>query len=195
MGHFAINSFYMNESMMYNSKDGLNIKDFKKYKHVFSGHFHTPSKKDNIIYLGSPYQQNFGDADVDRGCYIFDSETYDIKMIKYTNAPKFIKIQTKDKITKDIIEGNFVRLYFNADYGRAANNRLINTVMLFNPLQLHTDFSNINIEYSETGKTTEFKIKDKNEILNDYLDIVKLPSHIKKKTLLNVIKKIMTEED
>jgi DNA repair exonuclease SbcCD nuclease subunit len=61
-GHFAIKGFHMNDS--YKCKDGLDKVKFKDFEKVLSGHFHTPSSKGNITYLGSPYGQTFHDAGV-----------------------------------------------------------------------------------------------------------------------------------
>lgn len=195
MGHFAINSFYTNDSYVYNSKDGLNISDFKKVKNVLSGHFHNPMKKDNITYLGSPYQQRFGDSDSPRGYYIYDGKN--LELIEFKDAPKFIKIYTNEKIIRKNIEGHFVKVIFTRDYGKIQNNRIIENIQLYKPLQLHTDFTKI-----QSGTTKEkyveddIKLKNKNEIMNDYINMSNLPDHIKKLTLKKVIEKLMaTEED
>jgi len=83
----------------------LNAEDFKKFKHVYSGHFHLPSTKGNITYLGSPFQHTFNDVGSIRGYYIFDDGK--LEFIEFTNAPKFYIITTNNlKENLDKIEGN-----------------------------------------------------------------------------------------
>jgi len=56
MGHFELNGFEMQKG--YFCDRGLDPKLFSKFETVYSGHFHIPSEKDNIKYLGAPYEMN-----------------------------------------------------------------------------------------------------------------------------------------
>ena len=71
-GHFEINGFNTSKNTVYeNAKQ--NIIDFADYKYVYSGHFHIPSTKNNITYLGTPYALTFNDANYTHGYFIFDN--------------------------------------------------------------------------------------------------------------------------
>ena len=54
---------------------GFEMDYFKKFKRVFSGHFHTRSSVGDIYYLGNPYEMFWNDFDSTRGFHIFDTET------------------------------------------------------------------------------------------------------------------------
>lgn len=43
-----------------------------KFEMVLSGHYHTNQKQDNIHYLGSPYEQHWGDYNTNKGIHIID---------------------------------------------------------------------------------------------------------------------------
>ena len=88
-GHFEITDFYMMPGVK--AKNGLTIKDFKNKK-VFSGHYHIRQEKDNIIYLGTPYQLNFGDAGNEKGFYILDTETNELQFFPNTYNKKYLII-------------------------------------------------------------------------------------------------------
>lgn len=72
-GHFAINSFPYFANVICN--DGIDKSLFAKYKHVFSGHFHTRSRSGNITYVGTPYQLTWSDATTNNGFAVFDTIT------------------------------------------------------------------------------------------------------------------------
>lgn len=73
MGHLELNGFppYKGHIM----EDGRNPSIFNNFKKVFSGHYHTRSSKDNIHYLGNPYEIYWNDVYDERGFTIFDTET------------------------------------------------------------------------------------------------------------------------
>jgi len=80
MGHLEVAGFEMYKGMGV-CHNGLSQKLFKKFKHVFSGHFHQGSKQGNIQYLGAPMQFTWADYDCDRGFYFFDLETQELSHV------------------------------------------------------------------------------------------------------------------
>jgi DNA repair exonuclease SbcCD nuclease subunit len=104
-GHFEIISFYMNSYKVCDhgfSSENL----FKKAKIIMSGHFH---KKDHrtydggeIIYLGSPYQQNYGDLSDERGIYTYDVDENKITFIQNNISPTHTKISIKKILSGEI---------------------------------------------------------------------------------------------
>lgn len=194
LGHFAINSFATNDSFIYNVEGGTEPSDFKKAKIVLSGHFHNPMKKGNIVYLGSPFQQRFGDSDAPRGYYILNNG--ELELIEFTNSPKFYKIYTKDKLDKKKITGNFIKLVYSKDHGKIQNNRILESVQLLKPLVLYTDFSKIGCTTTKDSiQEEDIKLKNKNEIMDEYIAKSNLPEHINEKTLKAIINKLMTENE
>lgn len=62
------------------------IEKLARYSHVFSGHFHTPYKKDiqgcKLQYLGAPYEMNWNDFGVkERGWYVLDDENFNYELV------------------------------------------------------------------------------------------------------------------
>jgi hypothetical protein len=54
---------------------------FERFKKVFSGHYHHRGHKDNIHYLGNPYEIYWNDVDDPRGFHIIDTETLEVEQI------------------------------------------------------------------------------------------------------------------
>ncbi len=74
MGHLELNGFKVNKHLVMENH-GLDAKIFKKFKKVFSGHYHTRSDNGKIFYLGNPYEMYWSDVNDTRGFHIFDTKT------------------------------------------------------------------------------------------------------------------------
>ena len=93
MGHLELQGFKVNDYVVMDH--GFDISPFKKFKKVFSGHFHTRSTQDNISYLGNPYEIYWNDCADTRGFHLFDTET--LEVIPVNNPYRlFYKIYYKD---------------------------------------------------------------------------------------------------
>ena len=73
MGHLELNGFEAHPGHV--MEGGMDKNLFGKFKRVFSGHYHMKSKKENVTYLGNPYQLYWNDYGCKRGFHVFDTET------------------------------------------------------------------------------------------------------------------------
>jgi len=73
MGHLELNGFVATAGHIMDH--GMDIDPFKKFKKVYSGHYHTRSNVGNIYYLGNPYEMFWNDCEDTRGFTIFDTKT------------------------------------------------------------------------------------------------------------------------
>jgi len=73
MGHLELNGFVATAGHVMDH--GMDMDPFKKFKKVYSGHYHTRSNVGNIYYLGNPYEMFWNDCQDTRGFTIFDTET------------------------------------------------------------------------------------------------------------------------
>jgi len=100
--HLSIADFAFDNKYHVSEKAGFSRKLFEDYDKVFTGHFHRPQSKDNIIYMGSPYQMNFGEIDQQKGFIVFDLETNEYERHMYTGAPTYKRIKSKDYNKVDV---------------------------------------------------------------------------------------------
>jgi DNA repair exonuclease SbcCD nuclease subunit len=119
IGHFEFAHFPLHPGTM--AESGLNHTIFKNYKTVFSGHYHTQSKRDNIVYTGTPYELTWVDYNDPKGFWIYDTITDTYEFIKnphnifekidyvdktastynFTDATdKYVKIVVNDKVSQ-----------------------------------------------------------------------------------------------
>jgi DNA repair exonuclease SbcCD nuclease subunit len=91
---------------------GFKIEDFKGFDLVVTGHYHRHQFRDNIVYIGSPYQTNFAERDQEHGFLVLDTDNITWEFIEYKNAPKYkvVTIKKNSDINVDDIKGNFVKV-------------------------------------------------------------------------------------
>lgn len=95
------------------------LKQGSNYELVLLGHYHRRQELvDNVYYVGNPVAQDFGDSELEKGFYTFDTESGHVVKDSMTfhklNYPMFYKI-TKDNIEKysnveEIAKNNYVRV-------------------------------------------------------------------------------------
>ena len=96
LGHFELAGYLYYPGI---KSDGDNPHFLNHYETVISGHYHTISEGKNVIYVGTPYQLTYGDANDIRGFHVLDTETETLEF--YQNP-----VQTHYKINYD--ENNLV---------------------------------------------------------------------------------------
>jgi len=115
-GHFEIETFKMNTYKV--CEEGLCVKDLlARSSLIISGHFHQRHEKEftkgKILYVGNPFQMDFGDADNSKGYYILDLESLDYKFYENTVSPQYQKVQLSNLIKYNSITSEVVNLFTN----------------------------------------------------------------------------------
>ena len=147
-GHFELKDFYVSKT--YKATHGLDGNIFKGIK-VFSGHYHSPQKNNNINYIGTPFQDNWSSFGEQRGFYILD-ENLETSFIENTVTSKHYKVQVNSvtktievtdgitteeyKVTKfdySILKNNKVKLFLDKDnaYNKRVTLKIIDEVMSY----------------------------------------------------------------
>jgi hypothetical protein len=73
LGHFELIGFEMDKGNV--CHEGFEPSMLSRYETVMTGHFHHPSSKGNIIYVGAPGEMTWADYKDNRGFYIYDTDT------------------------------------------------------------------------------------------------------------------------
>lgn len=110
IGHFEFRNFKMNEN--YIMEHGLSHRELKHVKRVITGHYHGRQLVDNVIYVGSPFQFDFNDAnDHARGFMVLDTETDEIEFIDWDRVSiKTVKYDEFLKIRDTLDEHTSIRI-------------------------------------------------------------------------------------
>jgi DNA repair exonuclease SbcCD nuclease subunit len=78
------------------AEHGLDHSVFGAYHRVWTGHYHTQSTRDNIHYVGAPYEMVWSDYDDPRGFWVFDTETHETEFVQNTQR-MFHKVHVTDQ--------------------------------------------------------------------------------------------------
>ncbi len=116
LGHFEIKNFEIIKGHL-DEKSELSSSFFKKIKslkRVVSGHYHIQSTDGFVMYVGTPYQINWGDYDTPRGFFVFQGHEYEF--IENTVTPKHLKIKYDDSNENKLELSGFYEepLFFNS---------------------------------------------------------------------------------
>jgi DNA repair exonuclease SbcCD nuclease subunit len=179
-GHLDIQSFYMNGLKL--CDHGFESKNlFEKSKYIISGHFHKKDFREytdgNILYLGSPFQHNFGDVGDERGIYIFDFEKNDFEFIQNTESPTHKKIKISDILDKKIksedlkrdVPNNLICLIIDKSITPDVHSVLISKIQNLEPKILKIEHAEPQKELNTDG-SEEFELSDISKSLEEYVD-------------------------
>lgn len=89
IGHFELKDFEMQKGVTC-SKSTFDTDILKRYDKVVSGHFHTASIRDNITYIGTPYQLTWNDVNDAKKFIIFDPDKIEYEEVPTKTKKYFI---------------------------------------------------------------------------------------------------------
>lgn len=135
VGHFEFARFRLHKFQI--AETGADHTIFKNYNLVFSGHYHTISRKDNVLYCGTPYELDWADCNDTKGFWAFDPDANKLDFVRnehtlyekieyddsvdqyydYAQAKdKFIKLIIKNKTNQYKFDSFFQNLLLNNPY-------------------------------------------------------------------------------
>lgn len=151
-GHFEIETFKMNSHKI--CERGIKASQLlDKAKLVISGHFHLKDERKyaegTILYLGSPYQMDFGDVESQKGIHILDLDTLKYEFVENDNYPKHKKINLSDLIkeegftdkVKDEFKNNIVKFIVDKNITADEIDLLLEKLSTLNPLSINVDYA------------------------------------------------------
>ena len=172
-GHFEIAGFPMYRGM--HAEEGLSHDMFAKYERVWSGHYHTKSKAENIEYIGTPYEMTWQDAGDPKGFSVFDTNTRELEFIQnpYTIHER---IEYNDKGVEPIdpatidIKDKYIKLVVVNKTDLYKFDRFVNTLYEQQPYEVKIieDLS----EFNEGTIDSEINLEDTVSILGNYIDSI-----------------------
>lgn len=102
VSHLGLNEGRLNSGISIISDIGL--KDIKKYKHAFLGHYHSPQTVGNVTYVGSPIQLDWGEKHEEKRFLVFDTETEGHESIQTDGYKKYFEFNLTEDNKKEIFE-------------------------------------------------------------------------------------------
>jgi len=195
MGHLEISGMMMMRGMA--NEHGMDMEMFKRFEHVFSGHFHHKNSKDNIHYLGCPYEITWSDYQDPKGFHIYDTDTREVEFIRNPFS-MFHKVYYDD-------EGKSMEDFTNIDFSeyrdtyvkvvkQTVNNPYWFDMMLDNlykhePINIRIVEDTINLGLEDDDVVNE--AEDTVTILSKYIE--NMSDDVPKKKLDNLMRTLYNE--
>lgn len=171
VGHLEFNGFEVVPGTV--MEHGISTNEFNKFKKVLSGHFHNRTNKDNVYYLGNPYQLYWNDYQAKRGFHILDTETLDLKFYQnpYTMFEKIYYRDETEWLDVSSYAGKYVKLIVEKKEDQVRFDRIIK--MLYDvgvaDLKIIEDLS---MDFDTI--TEDLETEDTMSLLEKYVDEVGL---------------------
>lgn len=168
VGHFEITNFRMNATKICDHGDSST--DLLKIgKAVVTGHFHFREQRtyENgyVLYLGSPYEMDFGDREQQKGVSIIDfDDLTEIKFIENNTTPKHFRLKVSELIQKkykdlpSLIKGNIISVYVDTKLDTLTLDLLITKLTQYKPLQFRTEFNILDSAQIDTKDVKKLSI-------------------------------------
>lgn len=201
VGHFEIINFKMNATRICDHGDtSTDLLD--KAKAIVTGHFHFRDQRQYdegyVLYLGSPYEMDFGDRGQQKGVSIIDFSEGNLPAVFVSNevTPKHHRIKISEILSKQykdlpsVVENNIVSLYVDTKIDTLTLDMLITKLTQYNPLQFRTEFNILDEAQIDTKEVKKLSIDietafhefvehvetraTKKEVLDKCLDLYKL---------------------
>lgn len=196
MGHLELKGFEMMKGSL--CTHGLDMKVFKNFENVFSGHFHHPSRYRNIEYLGAPYEMNWSDYEGNRGFNVFDTESREIVKIKNTNRI-FHKIDYDDEdMNIDDVAGLdltplkncFIKVIVKNRTNAYLYDMFMNRLTEAGAADVKSIDDSLNFESTGVNEILD-ESKDTKEILHNYID--SLETSVNTGTIKSIMDELYSE--
>lgn len=179
MGHLELKGFEMYKGAVIDH--GLPHNVFNKYDMVMSGHFHHKSTKDNIHYLGAPYEMTWSDYNDPRGFHIFDTETKELTFYQnpYTMFNKVFYddlADTADSISDldfSYLTNTYVKVIVKNKDNPYLFDLFIDKINSVNPAHMQVVEDNLNLDIEVDDDIID-EAEDTRTIINKYIQNLQL---------------------
>ena len=193
MGHLELDGFEMLRGVK--SHHGLDHELFSRFEKVLTGHYHTKSERDNVLYTGTQLEFFWSDAGDKKYFHILDTETRDLLPIQnpHTLFEKIVYDDTKivyNDMDLSHLDNKFVKivvinktdLYAFDHFVDRIQNRKIHELKI---AENFNEFLGDNVEDEAVS------VEDTTTLLDSYVDAV--DTELNKDRLKSTLRNILTE--
>jgi len=180
-GHFEFNGFEMFSGHM--SSTTYDHLEYKKFRKVFSGHYHHMSSKDNIIYTGTPYELTWQDCNTSKGFYVMEGDAIAFIENRHRFYSSFALSQY-DKIPESLVTEKNVRILVDTDLTPKQREKLLDSLHRMKPhsiklIEKKIDVESVDIEYQQGSSISD--------LISDYVDVIPITGTVDRDKLKNVL--------
>jgi len=167
IGHFEIVNFKMNATKICDHGDS-STDLLEKAQSVITGHFHFREQrtydKGYVLYLGSPYEMDFGDRGQNKGVSIIDFNDFSVEFVNNDVTPKHYRVKISELLEKkytdlpSLMKNNIISVYVDTKIDTLTLDMLITKLTQYNPLQFRTEFNILDSAQIDTKEVKKLSI-------------------------------------
>jgi DNA repair exonuclease SbcCD nuclease subunit len=213
-GHFDISGVPIMKNVF--SSGGISQNSFGAFRYVISGHYHIKSSNGNILYIGTPYQLNWGDYDEQKGFHTLESG-FRLKFVPNGVTPKFLKAfyaedgegvslsiggtggpvrSTEEKELIQLVKRNYVRLITSRVRDQSSLESFHSSIQMFSKNGYKVEIVNSDeiiedFDFEQLEKSLEAET-DVLTVAENYLDAMSFEDTISKDTLRSMLRSLYT---
>lgn len=183
-GHFEFANFRLHKNQIADS--GMDHHIMKNYKRVFSGHYHTISRRDNILYTGTPYELDWADYNDTKGFWVLDTSTDRIEFVKtpYRLYEKFEYDENYNDIDFEQVTDKYVKLIIKNKQNQYTFDSYFNKLMSMKPYDVQVIDDEV-AKAIESVMGTDIKVQTTADMINYVVD--QIPTNLNKTKLKSII--------
>lgn len=173
-GHLELSGFELMRGIT--NKHGMDHEIFSKFELVMTGHFHTKSQKDNVMYLGSQMEFYWSDAHDDKYFYVLDTETRELERVRnpHTLFERIVYNDSKtdyNKISVEHLENKFVKIVVVEKRDTFTFDRFVDRIQQqkIHELKIAENFSEF---LGENVEDESVSLEETAEMLDSYIDAI-----------------------
>lgn len=185
-GHFEIQTFKQNSFKV--CCEGITTKGIlKKSPLTISGHFHLREERcydeGNIIYLGNPFQMDFGDVGGVKGYYILDFNTSKYEFTENSVSPNHKKVYLSELVQagdltseiRDTFRNNFIKFIIDMNISPDEIDMLLRRLSSLNPVNINVDYAiNFNKYNLDEDVRTDFTGIDIRTAISEFINLIEI---------------------
>jgi len=192
-GHFEINSFAIaRDQICTHGENATSLLDISPF--IMTGHFHMAEQrkyeKGRIIYVGSPFELNWGEAYTPKYAWMLDITTITPRAIENKFSPKHYKLKSSQirlqlEDFKSDIAGNFISILIDEEIPITEVELLQAKVSAIKPIEVRFDYQ-INNEIVLDDMEGDFEFIDMGKTFKEIVEKLSEKTE-KKQKVLNVL--------
>lgn len=158
---------------------GFSDKWLKKFDLVCSGHYHHKSTRDNINYLGCPYEMTWSDYNDPKGFHVFDTHTRTLEFIEnpftlfhkiwYDDTELDLNGLTKQTDTFEDYRGKVVKVIVKTKDNPMLFDMFIERLEAVDPLNIQVVTDHLHLDLEDDDDIID-EAEDTLTILSTYVD-------------------------
>ena len=183
-GHFEISSFKQNGYKVCTT--GFKASDLlEKSSLIISGHFHLRDERQykdgRVLYLGNPFQMDFGDLESKKGYYLLDFNTLQYEFTENTISPRhkkihlseLVKVGKLDKKAKKEFNNNFVKFIIDKNISPDDVDTVLKKFTTLNSISINVDYAaNFDKYKMDEGATYDFSGIDVVTAIDEFINLM-----------------------